>query len=152
MSGIGKGHVTSSVGKMLQFRGFSVIPIKIDPYLNTDPGLMNPSEHGEVFVTEDVWQFETMGSDHVLKIAELDQDFGSYERFLDQNMHPSPNISSGQVFTTILKKERNGDFLGKTVQMHCTRVDRNAATVTAPVSVFLHLSDCRHRGCCPVSF
>lgn len=117
MSGIGKGHVTSSVGKMLQFRGFSVIPIKIDPYLNTDPGLMNPSEHGEVFVTEDVWQFETLSSDYVLKIAELDQDFGSYERFLDQNMHPSQNISSGQVFTTILKKERNGDFLGKTVQM-----------------------------------
>ena len=117
MSGIGKGHVTSSVGKMLQFRGFSVIPIKIDPYLNTDPGLMNPSEHGEVFVTEDVWQFETIGNDHVLKIAELDQDFGSYERFLDQNMHPSQNISSGQVFTSILKKERNGDFLGKTVQM-----------------------------------
>ncbi len=117
MSGIGKGHVTSSIGKMLQFRGFSVVPIKIDPYLNTDPGLMNPSEHGEVFVTEDVWHFETLGSDHVLKIAELDQDFGSYERFLDQNMHPSQNISSGQVFTTILKKERNGDFLGKTVQM-----------------------------------
>ncbi len=117
MSGIGKGHVTSSVGKMLQFRGFSVTPIKIDPYLNTDPGLMNPSEHGEVFVTDDVWQFETIGNDHVLKIAELDQDFGSYERFLDQNMHPSQNISSGQVFTTILKKERNGDYLGKTVQM-----------------------------------
>ena len=117
MSGIGKGHVTSSVGKMLQFRGFSVTPIKIDPYLNTDPGLMNPSEHGEVFVTDDVWQFETIGNDHVLKIAELDQDFGAYERFLDQNMHPSQNISSGQVFTTILKKERNGDFLGKTVQM-----------------------------------
>ena len=117
MSGIGKGHVTSSVGKMFQFRGFSVTPIKIDPYLNTDPGLMNPSEHGEVFVTDDVWRFETLSNDHVLNIAELDQDFGSYERFLDQNMHPSQNISSGQVFTTILKKERNGDFLGKTVQM-----------------------------------
>ena len=117
MSGIGKGHVTSSVGKMMQFRGFDVIPIKIDPYLNTDPGLMNPSEHGEVFVTEDVWQFETLTSDHILKIAELDQDFGSYERFLDQNMHPSQNISSGQVFTTILRKERKGEFLGKTVQM-----------------------------------
>ena len=70
MSGIGKGHVTSSVGKMLQFRGFSVTPIKIDPYLNTDPGLMNPAEHGEVFVTDEVWHFETLSSDHILRIAE----------------------------------------------------------------------------------
>jgi CTP synthase len=116
MSGIGKGHVTSSIGKMLQFRGFKVLPVKIDPYLNTDPGLMNPAEHGEVFVTDEVWNFTTINKD-ILHIAELDQDFGSYERFLDQNMHPSQNISSGQIFTSILSKERKGDYLGKTVQM-----------------------------------
>lgn len=117
MSGIGKGHITSAIGKMMQFRGLNVIPMKIDPYLNVDPGLMNPAEHGEVFVTEEVWEFTTLEQGDVLRIAELDQDFGSYERFLDINMHPSQNISSGQVFTSVLRRERQGEFLGRTVQM-----------------------------------
>ncbi|MHA2364683.1 MAG: CTP synthase [Candidatus Hodarchaeales archaeon] len=117
MSGIGKGHITASIGKMMQWRNYTVTPIKIDPYLNTDPGLMNPSEHGEIFVTDEVWEFQSIGNGDTLRIAELDQDFGSYERFLNQNMHPSQNISSGQVFTSILNEERTGAYLGKTVQM-----------------------------------
>ncbi len=118
MSGIGKGAVTASIGKLFQFRGYSVLPIKIDPYLNVDPGVMNPGEHGEVFVTEEVWKFDPLGDGkYVYTIAELDQDFGTYERFFDKNMHPSQNITSGQVFLTVILKEREGHYLGRTVQM-----------------------------------
>ena len=80
MSGIGKGVATASIGKVLQFRGFKISAIKVDPYLNVDPGTLNPTEHGECFVTEKVWDFKPVpGSDErIYRISEIDQDFGTY--------------------------------------------------------------------------
>ncbi len=116
LSGLGKGVVTASIGKLLQFRGYTVDAVKIDPYLNVDPGTLNPVEHGEVFVCEDVWEFEAAPG-YRFRIAEIDQDFGTYERFLEINMHPSNNITSGQVYLSVILKERVGEFLGKTIQV-----------------------------------
>ncbi|MHA1836250.1 MAG: CTP synthase, partial [Candidatus Odinarchaeia archaeon] len=116
MSGIGKGVTAASIGKLMQFRDYSVDIIKIDPYLNVDPGVLNPIEHGEVFVTEEVWDF-TPVEGSVYRISEIDQDFGAYERFLDKNIHPRNNITSGQIFLTVLLRERKGEFLGRTVQI-----------------------------------
>ncbi|MCF3653736.1 MAG: CTP synthase [Aigarchaeota archaeon] len=116
LSGLGKGVVTASIGKLLQFRGYTVDAVKIDPYLNVDPGTLNPVEHGEVFVCEDVWEFEAAPG-YRFRIAEIDQDFGTYERFLEMNMHPSNNITSGQVYLSVILKERVGEFLGKTIQV-----------------------------------
>lgn len=116
ISGIGKGVVAASVGKLIQSRGLSVSMIKIDPYLNPDPGTLNPTEHGEVFITEDVWIFSP-GSGVEFKIAEIDEDFGHYERFLDINMHPSNNITSGQVMLSVILGERRGQYLGQTIRL-----------------------------------
>ncbi|HDD42853.1 MAG TPA: CTP synthase, partial [Nitrososphaeria archaeon] len=116
LSGLGKGVVTASIGKILQFRGYRVDAVKIDPYLNVDPGTLNPIEHGEVFVCEEVWEFEAAPG-YKFRLAEIDQDFGTYERFLDLNMHPSNNITSGQVYLSVILKERVGKFLGKTIQV-----------------------------------
>jgi len=116
VSGLGKGVVTASIGKLLQFRGFKVDAIKIDPYLNVDPGTLNPIEHGEVFVCEKVWEFEPAPG-YKFRIAEIDQDFGTYERFLDKNMHPRNNITSGQIYLSVILKERVGEYLGKTIQV-----------------------------------
>lgn len=116
LSGIGKGAVAASIGKSFQFRGLDVDMIKIDPYLNVDPGTLNPIEHGEVFVTEDTWEFEPT-EDSSFTIAEIDQDFGTYERFLDKTMHPRNNITSGQVYLSVLLQERAGSYLGRTVQI-----------------------------------
>ncbi|MHA2500650.1 MAG: CTP synthase [Candidatus Hodarchaeales archaeon] len=116
MSAVGKGITTASVAKILQFRGLNCDIIKIDPYLNIDPGTMRPQEHGEVFVTEEVWQFEpTRGQ--VYQISETDQDIGTYERFLGKNLHPRNNITSGQIFLSVLLRERFGEYLGHTVQI-----------------------------------
>ncbi|MHA1912503.1 MAG: CTP synthase [Candidatus Kariarchaeaceae archaeon] len=115
MSGIGKGIVCSSIGMLLKTRGFKVDVMKADPYLHVDPGTMNPTEHGEIFVTEKVWSYEY--GEVVSNIAELDQDFGNYERFMDINVHPSHNLTSGQIFMTVLNKERELRYAGKTVQM-----------------------------------
>ena len=127
MSGIGKGVTTASIAKLCQFRGFKVSTLKIDPYLNVDPGTLNPIEHGECFITDEAWDFnptkEEKDSPYIrTTIAELDQDFGTYERFLDINIHPSHNITSGQIYFETVLKERKGDYLGKTVQIipHCT--------------------------------
>ena len=90
--------------------------IKIDPYLNVDPGTLNPREHGEVFVTEEIWDFKPV-EDSVLTISEIDQDFGTYERFLGHPIHPQNNITSGQIYLSVILKERKGEFLGKTVQV-----------------------------------
>ncbi|MHA1820986.1 MAG: CTP synthase [Promethearchaeota archaeon] len=128
MSGIGKGVTTASVAKLFQFRGFKVSIMKIDPYLNIDPGTLNPIEHGECFVTEEVWAFNPLeGMDlnigiPPVRIAELDQDFGTYERFTGENIHPSHNITSGQIYYSTILKERAGKYLGRTVQLipHCT--------------------------------
>ena len=103
VSGIGKGIIAASLGRLLKMRGFSVQVEKFDPYLNIDPGTMNPNEHGEVFVTEDG--------------VETDLDLGHYERIIDISLNKFSNLTSGKVFWSVLNKERNGDYLGKTVQI-----------------------------------
>ena len=103
ISGLGKGIFTASLGRLLQSRGMKVVPIKIDPYLNVDAGTMNPIEHGEVFVLDD-------GS-------EVDMDLGTYERFLDMNLSSESNITTGKIYKKVIDKERNGDYLGLTVQL-----------------------------------
>jgi CTP synthase len=116
LSGIGKGVTTASIGKILEFRGHSVDVVKIDPYLNVDPGTLNPVEHGEVFVAEEVYKF-IPAKDFEFKICELDQDFGHYERFLNKNIHPRNNITSGQIYLSVILQERYGAYLGKTIQI-----------------------------------
>ncbi|WXG45853.1 MAG: CTP synthase [Candidatus Atabeyarchaeum deiterrae] len=116
MSGLGKGVSAASIGKIMQFRGYSVDAIKVDPYFNVDPGTLNPVEHGEVFITDKVWEFRPV-EDMKLRISEIDQDFGTYERFLGKSIDPSHNITSGQIYLTVILRERRGDFLGKTVQI-----------------------------------
>ncbi|MBE0527166.1 CTP synthase [Candidatus Thorarchaeota archaeon] len=116
LSGIGKGVTTASIAKLLQFRGYSVRIIKIDPYLNIDPGTLNPIEHGEVFVTDQTWTFSPVkGFDFM--ISEIDLDFGTYERFTGMEVHPSQNITSGQIYMSVILEERKGGFLGRTVQI-----------------------------------
>ena len=119
LSGIGKGVATASIGKVLQFRGFNVSVVKIDPYLNVDPGTLNPVEHGECFITEAVWDFRPVPSsdERSYRISEIDQDFGTYSRILGIEMHPSHNITSGQIYLSTILRERKGEFLGKTVQL-----------------------------------
>jgi CTP synthase len=102
VSGLGKGITTASVGKILQMHGYNVTAMKIDPYINCDAGTLRPTEHGEVWVTEDG--------------GEIDQDLGHYERFLDINIPKYHNITSGQVYGAVIDKERKGKYLGKTVQ------------------------------------
>lgn len=102
LSGLGKGITTASIGKLLQMYGFSVTAVKIDPYINFDAGTLRPTEHGEVWVTGDG--------------GEIDQDLGHYERFLDTKISKNNNITTGQVFYTVIQKERKGEYLGKTVQ------------------------------------
>ena len=103
LSSVGKGIVTSSIGKMLQARGFKVTVIKIDPYVNVDAGTMNPYMHGEVYVTDDG--------------GETDLDLGGYERFLDLNLKKENNITTGMVYKAVIEKERRGSFLGRCVQI-----------------------------------
>lgn len=103
LSGLGKGVTTASIGRILKDGGYSVSPIKIDGYVNVDPGTMNPYEHGEVYVLDD-------GS-------ETDLDLGHYERFLSTNLTGDSNITTGQIYKAVIEKERSGDYLGKTVQM-----------------------------------
>jgi CTP synthase len=102
-SSLGKGLTASSLGNLLTARGLRVTMQKLDPYLNVDPGTMNPFQHGEVFVTDD-------GS-------ETDLDIGHYERFLDTDLHGSANVTTGQVYSTVIAKERRGEYLGDTVQV-----------------------------------
>jgi len=103
LSSVGKGIVTSSIGKMLQVRGFDVTVIKVDPYVNVDAGTMNPYIHGEVFVTEDG--------------GETDLDLGGYERFLNINLPKENNVTTGQIYQSVIDGERRGDFLGRCVQI-----------------------------------
>ncbi|MDX6317565.1 MAG: synthase [Nocardioidaceae bacterium] len=102
-SSLGKGLTASSLGRLLKSRGLRVTMQKLDPYLNVDPGTMNPFQHGEVFVTDDG--------------AETDLDIGHYERFLDVNLAQKANVTTGQVYSTVIAKERRGDYLGDTVQV-----------------------------------
>lgn len=102
-SSLGKGIVSASLAKLLQSRGFSVTIQKFDPYLNIDPGTLNPYEHGECYVTDDG--------------AETDLDLGHYERFLNVSTSQANNVTTGRIYNTVINKERKGDFLGKTVQV-----------------------------------
>ena len=103
VSSIGKGIATASLGRMLRNRGFTVAPMKLDPYINVDAGTMNPFQHGEVFVTEDG--------------AETDLDLGHYERFMDVNCLSSSSVTTGKVYRSVIDAERRGDYLGATVQV-----------------------------------
>ncbi len=113
VSGLGKGIVAASLGRLLKLRGYKVAAQKFDPYMNIDPGTMNPTQHGEVFVTHDG--------------AETDLDLGHYERFIDENLTKFSNLTSGKVYWTVLNKERNGEYLGQTVQIipHVTNEIKN---------------------------
>src|SRR5213080_599141 len=103
VSSLGKGLAASSIGALLEARGLHVTLIKLDPYLNVDPGTMSPFQHGEVFVTDDG--------------AETDLDLGHYERFITTKMKKANNFTTGQIYKSVLEKERRGDYLGKTVQV-----------------------------------
>ena len=103
VSGLGKGITAASLGRLLKARGLKVAAQKLDPYINVDPGTMSPYQHGEVFVTEDG--------------AETDLDLGHYERFIDEDLNQFSNLTTGKVYWNVLTKERNGDYLGETVQV-----------------------------------
>jgi CTP synthase len=102
-SSLGKGLTASSLGRLLKLRGVAVTMAKLDPYINVDPGTMNPGEHGEVFVTEDG--------------GETDLDLGHYERFIDVNLNRHSNATTGSIYSEVIRKERKGDYLGRTVQV-----------------------------------
>lgn len=119
VSGLGKGIVASSLGRLLKNRGMKINSVKLDPYMNIDPGTMNPVEHGEVFVTDDG--------------LEADLDLGHYERIIDEKLTKSSNLTSGRVYWNVLSKERNGDYDGKTVQI--------IPHVTNEIKDFIHKSD-----------
>ena len=102
-SSLGKGIIASSLAKLLQARGYKVTIQKLDPYINVDPGTLNPYEHGECFVTEDG--------------AETDLDLGHYERFLNSPTSQANNVTTGRIYQSVINKERRGDYLGKTVQI-----------------------------------
>lgn len=103
VSGLGKGITAASLGRLLKARGFKVAAQKLDPYINVDPGTMSPYQHGEVYVTEDG--------------AETDLDLGHYERFIDEDLNRYSNLTTGKVYWNVLNKERNGEYLGETVQV-----------------------------------
>lgn len=115
-SSLGKGIATASIGALMKACGFSVVPQKMDPYLNVDPGTMSPFQHGEVFVTDD-------GS-------ETDLDLGHYERFIDENLTELSSVTTGKIYSEIIAKERRGDFLGGTIQIipHITNAIKDKIT------------------------
>jgi len=102
-SSLGKGITAASVGRLLKARGLAVSVLKLDPYINVDPGTMSPYQHGEVFVTDDG--------------AETDLDLGHYERFIDENLSQLSNVTTGRIYQAVIGKERRGDYLGGTVQV-----------------------------------
>ncbi len=113
VSGLGKGITAASLGRLLKNRGYKVTIQKFDPYINVDPGTMNPYEHGEVFVTDDG--------------AETDLDLGHYERFINENLTHNSSVTMGKIYSSVIEKERRGDYLGKTVQVipHITNEIKN---------------------------
>ena len=119
VSSLGKGLASAALGALLQARGFTVRLRKLDPYLNVDPGTMSPFEHGEVFVTDDG--------------AETDLDLGHYERFTGVAARMTDSVSSGRIYSTVLEKERRGDYLGKTIQV--------VPHVTDEIKQFLKVGD-----------
>ena len=102
-SSLGKGITSASLGRLLKARGYRVVLQKLDPYINVDPGTMNPFEHGEVFVTDDG--------------GETDLDLGHYERFVGESLSRDSNVTTGSIYQTVIRKERRGDYLGATVQV-----------------------------------
>ncbi len=102
-SSLGKGIIAASLARLLQARGYSVINQKLDPYINIDPGTLNPYEHGECYVTEDG--------------GETDLDLGHYERFTSVQTSRASNVTTGRIYRSVIEKERRGEFLGKTVQV-----------------------------------
>lgn len=128
-SSLGKGLTASSLGRLLRARGLRVTMQKLDPYLNVDPGTMNPFQHGEVFVTDDG--------------AETDLDIGHYERFLDRSLHGSANITTGQIYSSVIAKERRGEYLGETVQVipHITNQIKDAIKAMAKDDVDIVITE-----------
>ena len=98
VSGLGKGITAASLGRLLKARGLKVAAQKLDPYINVDPGTMSPYQHGEVYVTEDG--------------AETDLDLGHYERFIDESLNQNSNITTGRIYSSVIAKERKGDYYG----------------------------------------
>ena len=124
VSSLGKGIAAASLAAILESRGLKVTLLKLDPYINVDPGTMSPFQHGEVFVTEDG--------------AETDLDLGHYERFVSAKMRKSNNFTTGQIYESVIRKERRGEYLGKTVQVipHVTNeIKANIEKVSAGVDV-----------------
>lgn len=128
VSGLGKGITAASLGRLLKARGYTVTMQKFDPYINIDPGTMNPVQHGEVFVTDDG--------------AETDLDLGHYERFIDESLTKNSNVTTGKIYWSVLQKERRGDFGGGTVQVipHITneiksRFYRNPAAEDTEIAI-----------------
>ena len=103
VSSLGKGLAAASVGALLESRGLKIAFLKLDPYINVDPGTMSPFQHGEVFVTDDG--------------AETDLDIGHYERFTTASLSRLNNVTTGKIYESVIQKERRGDYLGKTVQV-----------------------------------
>ena len=130
LSSVGKGILTSSIGKMLQVRGFKPTAIKIDPYVNVDAGTMNPYMHGEVYVTDDG--------------GETDLDLGWYERFLNMDLTKNNNLTTGMVYDTVIHKERRGDYLGRCVQIvpHITNEIKHRIRQVAQSDVDVVLTEC----------
>ena len=120
VSSLGKGIAAASLGRLLVERGVSVTMLKFDPYINVDPGTMSPFQHGEVYVTDDG--------------AETDLDLGHYERFIDRSLTQQNNITTGRIYSTVISKERRGEYLGSTVQVipHITDEIKSAIKRTAP--------------------
>ncbi|MDQ3811039.1 MAG: CTP synthase [Chloroflexota bacterium] len=128
VSSVGKGITVASIGRLLKARGISACILKLDPYINVDPGTMSPYQHGEVFVTDDG--------------AETDLDLGHYERFIDENLTRASNVTTGQIYSAVIGRERRGDFLGGTIQVvpHVTneikdRIERVARLTNAEVII-----------------
>ena len=122
ISSLGKGITCASIGNILESRGLKVALMKFDPYINVDPGTMNPYQHGEVYVTEDG--------------AETDLDLGHYERFTHAKTTKFNNVTTGQVYNAVIARERRGDYLGKTIQVipHITNEIKERVKKTAEVS------------------
>ena len=120
VSSLGKGLAASSIGCLLEARGLRVTFIKLDPYINVDPGTMSPFQHGEVFVTDDG--------------AETDLDLGHYERFIDRSLSQANNVTTGRIYLNVITKERRGEFLGATVQVipHITDEIKSAIRRLSP--------------------
>ena len=135
-SGLGKGITGSSLGRLLKARGLRVTMQKFDPYINVDPGTMNPFEHGEVFVTDDG--------------GETDLDLGHYERFIDEPLTKDSNATTGSIYQTVLAAERHGDYLGKTVQVvpHITNAIQEWVERVAKLHYWVskeqHMKDSKH--------